>query len=85
MVMKLDILYFAWVRERVGKSQEAVDTNAKTAGDLVDELILRDVGYAAAFSDLSVICVAIDQELGDFTTLLKDCREVAFFPPMTGG
>ena len=83
--MKLDVLYFAWVRERVGQSQETVYSNAKTAGDLVDELILRDAGYAAAFSDLSAICVAVDQELGDFTTPLKDCREVAFFPPMTGG
>ena len=83
--MKLNILYFAWVRERVGQSQEAYETSAATVADLIFELVARDAGYAAAFADLSAICVAVDPELSDFTTSLVDCREVAFFPPMTGG
>jgi sulfur-carrier protein len=83
--MTLDILYFAWVRERVGLSQEAYQTSAATVADLIAELVARDAGYAAAFADVSAICVAADQELGDLSTPLADCREVAFFPPMTGG
>jgi molybdopterin synthase sulfur carrier subunit len=83
--MKLNILYFAWVRERVGHSQETVETDATTVADLVVELLQRDEGCAAAFADMSVICVAVDQELGELTTHLKDSYEVAFFPPMTGG
>ena len=83
--MTLDILYFAWVRERVGLSQEAYQTSAATVADLIAELVARDAGYAAAFADVSAICVAVDQELGDLSTQLADCREVAFFPPMTGG
>ena len=83
--MKLDSLYFAWVRERVVHSQETYETSAATVADLSAELVARDAGYAAAFADLSAICVAVDQELCDFTTTLVDCRELAFFPPMTGG
>ena len=83
--MKVDILYFAWVRERVGLSQESYQTSAATVADLIAELVTRDEGYAAAFADLSAICVAVDQELSDFAAPLAGCREVAFFPPMTGG
>ena len=64
--MKLDILYFAWVRERVGHSQETYETSAATVADLIAELVARDAGYAAAFADLSAICVAVDQELCEF-------------------
>ena len=85
MLMKLDILYFSWVRERVGQSQETVETEAVTVMDLVADLTLRGAGYALAFVDTEAICVAVDQELSDFNTPLKDGCEVAFFPPMTGG
>ena len=50
--MKVDILYFAWVRERVGLSQESYQTSAATVADLIAELVTRDEGYAAAFADL---------------------------------
>ena len=53
--MKLDILYFAWVRERVGHSQETYETSAATVADLIAELMARDSGYAADFADLSAI------------------------------
>lgn len=81
----MDVLYFAWVRERIGLPKERIDTNAATVADLVDELRAREERYAAAFSDLSAIRVALDQELSDFDASLSGVREVAFFPPMTGG
>ena len=81
----IDVLYFAWVRERIGLPKERVETEAATVAELVEELKAREERYAAAFMDLSAIRVAVDQELVEFDTSLKGAREVAFFPPMTGG
>ena len=81
----MDVLYFAWVRERIGIPKERVETKAATVADLVQELRAREERYDLAFSDLSALRVAIDQELSDFDAPLNDAREVAFFPPMTGG
>ena len=78
-------MYFAWVRERIGVPFEDVQTTAKTASDLVAELSAREDRYAAAFADVSALRVALDQELADFSAPLAGVREVAFFPPMTGG
>ncbi len=83
--MTLDVLYFAWLRERVGQPSERVETQAATVAELVDELRAREERYAQAFSDLSSVRVAVDQELRDFSARLDGAREVAFFPPMTGG
>lgn len=82
---KIDVLYFAWVRERIGLPRETVETDAATVADLVEELRARDERYAAAFADTRALRVAIDQELTEFDAPLGDAREVAFFPPMTGG
>jgi len=81
----IDVLYFAWVRERIGLPKEQVETSAATVADLVAELKLREERYAAAFEDVSALRVAVDQELCEFDTPLAGAREVAFFPPMTGG
>jgi molybdopterin synthase sulfur carrier subunit len=81
----MDVLYFAWVRERIGLPREKVETQAATVADLVTELSGREERYALAFSDLSALRVAVDQKLTDFDASLADAREVAFFPPMTGG
>ena len=81
----MDILYFAWVRERIGVPRERIDSAAATVADLVEELRGREERYAMAFSDLSALRVAVDQELTDFDAPLDGAREVAFFPPMTGG
>jgi len=81
----IDVLYFAWVRERVGLPKERLETKAATVAELVDELRTREDRYAAAFADTSSLRVALDQELADFDASLKGVREVAFFPPMTGG
>jgi len=83
--MKIDILYFAWVRERIGIPRENIETSAVTVGELVEQLKTREDRYAAAFADVSSIRVALDQELTDFEAPIKGMREVAFFPPMTGG
>lgn len=81
----IDVLYFAWVRERIGLPKEKLDTEAATVSALIDELRAREERYAMAFSDLSALRVAVDQELTDFDAPLAGAREVAFFPPMTGG
>ena len=83
--MTLTVLYFAWLRERIGESEERVETAAATVADLVAELRGREPRYALAFSDLRAVRVAVDQELAEFTAPLAGAREVAFFPPMTGG
>ncbi len=81
----IDLRYFAWVRERIGVPGERVETGARTVADLVAELSGREERYAAAFADLKSLRVALDQELSDFNAPLAGVREVAFFPPMTGG
>lgn len=83
--MTVEVLYFAWVRERIGLPRERVETQARTVADLVAELAAREDRYAVAFSDLAALRVALDQELSDFDAPLAGVREVAFFPPMTGG
>ena len=81
----MQVLYFAWVRERIGVPREDVNTSATTVVDLVTELRGREERYDLAFSDMSAIRVALDQELSDLDASLAGVREVAFFPPMTGG
>ena len=81
----IDVMYFAWVRERIGLPRERVETDAATVADLVAELSAREPRYEAAFADLSSLRVALDQQLSSFDAPLSGVREVAFFPPMTGG
>ena len=79
------ILYFAWVRERIGLPREQLETTAPTVRHLIAELVAREERYALAFSDLKSLRVALDQKLSSFDAPLSGVREVAFFPPMTGG
>ena len=83
--MTVQVLYFAWLRERIGLGRETVETEAATVADLVAELSAREARYEMAFSDLSAVRVAVDQVLAPLDAPLRDAREVAFFPPMTGG
>ena len=83
--MKIDVLYFAWLRERIGIPKETVETEATTVADLVEELRAREDRYALAFSDMAAVRAAVDQDLVPLDTALEGAREVAFFPPMTGG
>ena len=81
----MNVLYFSWLRERIGIPREQVETSAATVADLVAELRLREERYELAFSDLTALRVAVDQKLTDFDAPLDGVREIAFFPPMTGG
>jgi molybdopterin synthase sulfur carrier subunit len=81
----LKILYFAWVRERIGLPSEELENRSGTVRDLIEDLRAREVRYAAAFADLSALRVAVDQQLTDFDASIEGASEVAFFPPMTGG
>lgn len=83
--MTLRLLYFAWLRERIGEPREDYETGAETVAALIEELRAREERYALAFSDLASVRVALDQEMADFDAPLAGVREVAFFPPMTGG
>ena len=83
--MTVSVLYFAWLRERIGMGREEVETDAATVADLVEQLRAREDRYAAAFADMAAVRAAVDQELVPLDTPLDGAREVAFFPPMTGG
>ena len=81
------ILYFAWVRERIGKAEEELDVPAsvKTVGELAAWLAKRDEGYAAAFANPKVVRAALDKTHVKSDAPIGKAREIAFFPPMTGG
>ncbi|MEJ6392801.1 molybdopterin converting factor subunit 1 [Gymnodinialimonas sp. 2305UL16-5] len=81
----MELRYFAWLRERVGTGHEVVETEAATVSALVEELRARSEAHAFALSDLTSVRVAVDQQLVDFDASISEAREVAFFPPMTGG
>lgn len=81
----IDVLYFAWLRERIGERSEKIETSASTVAELVEELKQRSEAHALAFSDMASVRVAIDQDLTEMTASLEGAREIAFFPPMTGG
>lgn len=83
--MNLNVVYFAWLRERIGEPSEVVETSAATVAELIKELRGREERYDLAFSDLDAVRVAVDQTLTDFNAPLDGVQEVAFFPPMTGG
>lgn len=83
----MDLLYFAWVRERVGTGQERLDPPAEvqTVADLIAWLARRSAGHAEAFREPGRLRAAIDQKFVPLETLLGHAREVALFPPVTGG
>jgi molybdopterin synthase sulfur carrier subunit len=85
--MAVKLLYFAWVRERIGKPEEEVElpTGVTTVGDLVNWLARRGEEYAHAFENPKVIRAAIDRAHVRPDTTIIGAREIAFFPPMTGG
>jgi molybdopterin synthase sulfur carrier subunit len=83
--MKRDVLYFAALRERVGAARESVETDAATPRALLAELAARSPAHEAAFADLKALRCALDQQLADLDAPLGEAREIAFFPPMTGG
>ena len=83
----MKLKYFAWVRERIGKAEEEVDLPAGIVSvrDLLVWLRDRDEGYAHALQYPEAIRVAINQEHADHKEPVAGAREIALFPPMTGG
>jgi sulfur-carrier protein len=83
----MKIVYFAWVRERIGKAEEELELPAgiATVGDLMAWLAQRGEEYGHAFENPKVIRAAIDRSHVRSETTLAGAREIAFFPPMTGG
>ena len=83
----MKVLYFAWVRERVGKPHEEVEPppDVATVGELMAWLAQRGEEYAHAFTNPKVIRAAIDQTHAKPDAPIAGAREIAFFPPMTGG
>ncbi len=80
-------LYFAWVRERIGVGEEEIKppSGVATIGDLIIWLRSRGAGYDAAFANAAAIRTALDRTHVLHDAVLGDAREIAFFPPMTGG
>ena len=85
--MGMKALYFAWVRERVGRAEEELDPppTVATVGDLIAWLSERGEGYARAFDKPAAVRVALDRVHSRSDASIAGAKEVAFFPPMTGG
>ena len=83
----MKLVYFAWVRERIGRTEEEIDPPSEiaTVGELVDWLKGRGPEYEHALADPRAIRVAVDQVHADWKAPVAGAREVALFPPMTGG
>lgn len=81
----IELRYFAWLRERIGADREMINTDAATIADLIAELRGKSDAHDLVFSDLSFVRAAVDQELVDLDHPVQGAREIAFFPPMTGG
>lgn len=85
--MQLELLYFAWVRESMGRAGEMVDApdDLASVADLVDWLAARDATSATALADRGRLRAAVDQAFVTLDAPIVGAREVALFPPVTGG
>jgi molybdopterin synthase sulfur carrier subunit len=87
MTKPITVLYFAWLRERTGTSEEtlALPDDVTSVAELVAFLAARSPGYAAAFQNRGTVRCAVNQEFADQFARIRPGDEVAFFPPVTGG
>ncbi len=83
--MKIQLRYFASIREAIGSGSETLDTAAATLAALRDELIARGGAHAEALARGRAVRVSLNQTMADETAALSEGAEVAFFPPVTGG
>jgi sulfur-carrier protein len=86
-VAELNLLYFAWVRERIGVGEERIARPARgtTIAMLLDSLAQTSAGHEAAFADRARLRAALDQRFVPLESEIGDARELALFPPVTGG
>ncbi len=84
---RVKLLYFAWVRQKIGVGEEslALPVDVKTVADVAALLAARGGGYSNAFADQARLRVAVNQTHARFDSPVSDTDEVAFFPPVTGG
>ena len=83
--MKVNVKYFASVREAIGQAGETVETQAATLAVLRDELIARGGSYAQGLARGRAVRMALNQVMSDESAALGEGAEIAFFPPVTGG
>lgn len=83
--MKIQLRYFASIREAIGRGSETLDTAAATLAALRDELIARGGAHAEVLARGRAVRVSLNQTMADESAALSDGAEVAFFPPVTGG
>jgi len=83
----MKLKYFAWIKEIVGKDEEDMDipTDIKTLSDLINWLILKDDSFNKVFKNRKLVKAAVDLELQDYSYNIENAKEIAFFPPVTGG
>jgi molybdopterin synthase sulfur carrier subunit len=83
----MQILYFAWLREKIGAAEENLDLppEVTTVGALISWLKTIDPAHEAAFADQKLVRCAIDQEISTHDASIAGATEIAFFPPVTGG
>jgi sulfur-carrier protein len=83
----MKLLYFAWVRERIGRTEEEIEPPAgvSTIGELMIWLSGRGEEYAQAFANPRIIRAAMDRTHVTPEAAIGGAHEIAFFPPMTGG
>ncbi len=87
MAHRLNIVYFAWVKERLGRSEETLEipVNVSTIGELISHLATQGDDYSDVFSDLKKLRFALDQNFKRADASLNAAQELAIFPPVTGG
>ena len=87
MGQTVKLVYFAWVRERIGRADEEIvlPDGVRTPADLMGHLSRTDETYANAFAEPAAVRVALDKRVAEHDAPLAGAREIAFFPPMTGG
>jgi sulfur-carrier protein len=83
--MKVTVKYFASIREAIGRGSEAIETGARSCGELRDELLARGEPYAQALARGKAVRMALDQVMSGESAAIAEGCEVAFFPPVTGG
>ena len=83
----MTLLYFAWVRQRLGLSEELLELppGVRTLRDLAEHLRARGGAFGEIFSELKALRVAVDREHAGWDSSAQHAKEIAFFPPVTGG